>query len=545
MRNATAGVICFLLLGLNLISGPDLGTATFSGTVTDEKGVGMSGVLIRLMNTDLNLSVSVITRGGSYHAESLPPGNYEVRAERKGFDPSVRKGVRIDTRGSADLVLKKSQSQTPHLSAKDVYGQFPEDSDKALMVDTCFRCHSMLNLLSVRKDRAGWERTVRSMYPRRRSGGSDESGLTSTNAAKPATASDRVGNHPPEEEMKRLINYFSKHFDSNRPPSPPLVDEPEPPIEGSTVVLREFGIPDQGKPEVAVPSMNSAKIYPHNITAAPDGTVWFAMYKANKIGHLDPRSGSFRSFPVPTKGSVPHGITYAADGSIWFTEAQGSKVGHLDPDTGTIKEIATNSGGNTIARDSKGYMYLTMGRTNQIGRVNTKTGESTAYDLLTKNAQPYGLIVDQKDQVWWCQLFGDSIGKLDTRTGKITEYPTPTKISAPRRLAVDKGGVIWFTEWIASKLGKLDPATGKITEYDLPTPASEPYEVAVDSEDTIWVAGYLSNTLARFDRAKGTFVEYPIPTPRGEIRKMAADPKQGIWFAESHTDVIGHIVVKR
>lgn len=58
------------------------------------------------------------------------------------------------------------------------------------------------------------------------------------------------------------------------------------------------------------------------------------------------------------------------------------------------------------------------------------------------------------------------------------------------------------------------------------------------------MAGYLSNTLALFDRTIESFQEYPLPTPRGEIRKMAADPERGVWFAQSHTDVIGHIYVK-
>ena len=110
---------------------------------------------------------------------------------------------------------------------------------------------------------------------------------------------------------------------------------------------------------------------------------------------------------------------------------------------------------------------------------------------------------------------------------------------------MDQSGNIWFTEWLANKVGKLDPDTGKIEEYDLPSPSSEANEVRVDAEDTVWVAGYLSNSLSRFDRSKKMFVEYPIPTPWAEIRKMAADPERGVWFAQSHTDVIGHIHVKR
>jgi len=90
----------------------------------------------------------------------------------------------------------------------------------------------------------------------------------------------------------------------------------------------------------------------------------------------------------------------------------------------------------------------------------------------------------------------------------------------------------------------LDPVTGEITEYELPTPHSEPYVVEVDREDNLWVAGYLSNTIALFDRNNGSFTEYPIPTPGAQIRKMATDPKRGVWFAESYTDVVGHIVLE-
>jgi len=39
-------------------------------------------------------------------------------------------------------------------------------------------------------------------------------------------------------------------------------------------------------------------------------------------------------------------------------------------------------------------------------------------------------------------------------------------------------------------------------------------------------------------------VEYPIPTRKAQIRKMYADPEHGVWFAESYTDVIGHVMVK-
>jgi len=291
-------------------------------------------------------------------------------------------------------------------------------------------------------------------------------------------------------------------------------------------------------------SGNTAPVYPHNITVTPDGIVWFAMYRGNGVGRLDPRTGEFRNYPIPTPRSVPHGIEWALDGSIWFTEQVGLKVGRLDPKTGEIQEFP-NCGGNSMSKDSKGNIYMTCNRVNphRIGKVNTKTYETKEYDLLTPGALPYGIIVDQKDQVWWAQRNVDKIGKLDPTTEKITEYPTP-EFSAPRRIDVDSKGNIWFTYWGTSKVAKLDPTTGKITEYVLPTAHSKPYELVVEADDTVWVAGFQSNTLAHLDPATGKFVEYPIPTGKAQIRKMYADPEHGVWFAESYTDVIGHVMVK-
>ena len=521
MRRLILGVVVVSsLLILNFSVPPDFERATISGMVRSPSGDGITGVLVRAINTDRRISVSVFTQtGGYYRADSLFPGAYEVRAELKGFESAISRNVRANGHVTLDLILKKPAVATASLTSGDVFSQFPEDKDKNLVVDTCFRCHSMLSFLKERRGREEWDKLVRRMAPRRRADITDE-------------------------EMTRVVDYFSRYFDKDIPHGVPFMDAPEASPGILPVRIIEYSIPEQEPPEIIVPSTNSAPIYPHNITVTPEGIVWFAMYKTNRIGRLDPRTGQFRNYLVPTPGSVPHGITFSRDGMIWFTEARGNKVGRLNPMTGEIIEIPTNSGGNTIVEDSKGNMYLTMYGTNQIGKVNTRTLESTAYDLLTPNAMPYGIVVDQKDRVWWTQLLADTIGRLDTQTGEITEYPTPTKLSGPRRLSVDHSGVIWFTEWLANKLGKLDPETGEIIQYELPTPSSEAYDVRVDAQNRVWVAGYLSNTLALFDRTTESFKEYPLPTPRGEIRKMAADPERGVWFAQSHTDVIGHIYIQ-
>ena len=516
-------VVSIFVVVLGLASGPTLGPGEISGTVKGENGRGLEGILVRLINTDQQVSVSVITQGGGrYHADSLLAGTYEVRAERRGFETSVKRGLKVDSPASLDLVLKKRQGPEDYLALEDMPAQFPEDPDRALVFDTCFQCHSMYIVVDKRSDRAGWDKIVRRMAPSR--------GRT-------------------EAEVQRLVNYMAKFFNNDRPRALPFRTEPEPPAQQAPVRITEYKIPDQpakeGMYDIGPPtgvSLNDAPIYPHNITVTPEGIVWFVMYRANNIGRLDPRSGQFRSYPVPTPQSVPHGIDWALDGSIWFTEAAAGKLGRLDPETGDIVEIPNLPGGNSIIKDSTGKMYWTSGRTHQISMVDTSSRETKIYDLLTPKSNPYGIVVDQKDQVWWTQMIADKIGKLDPKTQEITEYPVP-KLAAPRRITVDSKGNIWFTEWRRSKVGKMDPDTGKITEYAMPQANSDPYDLMVDVEGKVWVTGFQSNTIVHLDPATAKTMEYPIPTPKSEVRKMWADPKQGVWWAGSHSDTIGHAVL--
>ena len=56
--------INIFLVALGLASGPTVGPGEISGTIRNENGKGLDGILVRLIHTDQQVSVSVITRGG-------------------------------------------------------------------------------------------------------------------------------------------------------------------------------------------------------------------------------------------------------------------------------------------------------------------------------------------------------------------------------------------------------------------------------------------------------------------------------------------------
>ena len=67
--------------------------------------------------------------------------------------------------------------------------------------------------------------------------------------------------------------------------------------------------------EYGVPTANSL---PYDITAGPDGALWFTEFDGLRIGRVT-TTWAFAEYPVPTDIGAPGGIASASDGSLWFT----------------------------------------------------------------------------------------------------------------------------------------------------------------------------------------------------------------------------------
>ena len=84
---------------------------------------------------------------------------------------------------------------------------------------------------------------------------------------------------------------------------------------------------------------------PFDITAGPDGNLWFTQSNANSIGRMTPMGLVTGSFPLPTTNGIPRGITAGPDESIWYvtgTELRASRGGPGDSER--------YKGGNMVGR---------------------------------------------------------------------------------------------------------------------------------------------------------------------------------------------------
>jgi hypothetical protein len=71
---------------------------------------------------------------------------------------------------------------------------------------------------------------------------------------------------------------------------------------------------------------------PFEITAGPDGALWFTEFGASKIGRITTAGVVTNEYATPTPSAGPIGITTGLDGNLWFTESSVGKIGRLVPD---------------------------------------------------------------------------------------------------------------------------------------------------------------------------------------------------------------------
>ncbi|HZE80437.1 MAG TPA: hypothetical protein VE604_06005, partial [Candidatus Polarisedimenticolia bacterium] len=132
------------------------------------------------------------------------------------------------------------------------------------------------------------------------------------------------------------------------------------------VTIREWDVPTKGA-------------HPHDPAVGPDGALWFTEQMTNKLGRLDPRTGSFKEFPLKLEDSGPHGLVADRDGNIWFTGNFKGYIGKLDPRTGAITEFKIpdpkGEDPHTAVFDSHGILWFTLQVANMVGRLDPGTGK--------------------------------------------------------------------------------------------------------------------------------------------------------------------------
>src|SRR5579859_92407 len=303
------------------------------------------------------------------------------------------------------------------------------------------------------------------------------------------------------------------------------------------VNIREWTVPTKGA-------------HPHDPAVAPDGSMWFTEQLQNKLGRLDPESGTFKEYALKIEDSGPHGLVADADGNIWFTGNAKAYIGKLDPKTGDVKVYkmpdAKAEDPHTAVFDSRGILWFTVQVGSMVGRLDPKSGKVELRKVEGERALPYGIAINSKGIPFFCEFGTNKMAKIDPESMEITEYKLPEN-ARPRRMAIDAADRIYFTDYNGGNLGRLDVATGGVKMWASPGGAgSAPYGITITPDGMVWYSesGVKPNTMVRFDPKTEEFARAAIPSGGGTVRNMAATRDGRIYIACSGVNKVGVVEVR-
>ena len=109
---------------------------------------------------------------------------------------------------------------------------------------------------------------------------------------------------------------------------------------------------------------------PRRITLDTQGVVWFTEWWGNQIGRFDPKTETFREYPLPDPDPTPYAIGVDRYGYVWYNSYDDDILGRLNPKTGEVVEFPFPYSGNELREimpDAQGNMWFGTPFNNKVG----------------------------------------------------------------------------------------------------------------------------------------------------------------------------------
>jgi virginiamycin B lyase len=562
-KGSVSLVISLIFASMLLPSSKGQPPAALTGVVTSDAEGRMEGVLVTARPEGENMTVTVISDDQgryAFPANKLQTGKYTVAIRAVGYELVGQTAVEIDTdkTGHADIKLVKAMDLASQLTGAEWMMSIPGNEKQKRALFHCDQCHSLDVVAKSIYDAEGWI----SALPRMQNFWGAGSRITH-----PLPPLYPPKEYPVDPELAKYLS--SINLSSGRTKWPyELKTFPRPRGADTKVIITEYELPRPGSS-------------PHDVAIDREGMVWYDDFQGPNIGRLDPRTGKFKEWTLPTlKPGLPvTALTIELDkqGNPWLPRgSQGCSATMLDVKTEKFQtwsapaeyndEHAGCSQGNVAPN---GMVWFNNFNSSKMFELDPKTGDVQVFNAFPPNSSKYngpnrvfyfgvdekfataekthkmyGSAVDSNGDPIYCDIEGSNIAVLDHTTGQVTLYPTPTPNSAPRRGSIDAEGHFWFGEWMASQLGMFDPKTKEIKEWRPPTPWSGLYRAAGDKNGDTWAGGMSTDYVYRLNSKTGEWREYLLPTLGGEMRDIKIEdsgPAERVWVPLVHAGIIAKI----
>jgi virginiamycin B lyase len=556
-------LILAALAGVLSSSSKDQPVSALTGMVTSDAEGNMGGVLVTARPLGANMTVTVISDDQGRYAfppGRLQPGKVALTIRAVGYELGAQTSAEIKPAGAArvDIKLVKTKDLSSQLTGAEWMMSIPGNEKQKIALFHCDQCHSLDHVAKSTYDTEGWMAALHRMQNQW------QAGSTFTHPMSPTFPPKE---YPSDPELAKYLSSINLSGDRATWPYE-LKTFPRPRGADTRVVITEYEIPRAGSS-------------PHDLAIDGDGMVWYDDFQSPDIGRLDPRTGQFKEWRLPTlKPGLPENsltIELDSQGNPWLPRGyQGCSVTMFDAKTEKFQtwsaaaeyndEHASCTQGNV---GPNGMVWFNSFNTSKMFELNPKTGEVKAYNAFPpgsvqykgpnrvfyfgidehfataeKTHKMYGSAIFENGNPVYCDIEGSNIAVLDRATGQVTLTPTPTPAATPRRGSIDSEGNFWFGEWMAGQLGMFNPQTKEIKEWKPPVPWSGIYRAVRDKNGDVWSGAMSTDYVHRLNPKTGEWREYMLPTLGGEMRDIKIEgsgttPK--VWVPLVHAGILAKI----
>ena len=505
-------------------------SATLTGNVQDRAGKPVAGAIVTITDTARGFGESVYSdKSGRFSLETRLSGAVALRV-RAPYFADLTRTLELLAKGENHQTLVLGRMTSPQeisdsLPAAYHFARLPFEEgtpfSRAKFQRDCVSCHQLGNAFTrVPRAAEAWLSTVRRMHGYL--GSADETMAASRSQilakgfdGKPIVVRPKFPFDPMITHAK-IVEY---RLDKAQVPHDAEVS----PDDGLVYTVDQFAeliaitdlntaqttyvtMPEEGSPvggkfaKLGMPLLFNRPLHrgPHSLAIGEDGKWYTTDSIAGRIGVFDPRKREWEtSFDIGGKSLYPHTIRFDRAGDAWFTLAYSEQIGRLDP------------------------------RTGQVAVVDLPAARSTG---AASGTVPYGIDVHPVDgTIWYSRLFSDKVGRIDPKTLEVVEYDSPVK--GPRRMRFGRDGTLWITGFSEGMLARVDTRDFKAKVYRMPefAPGSRPapYALGVHPEtQEIWINEVMTDHVYRFLPQRERFIAYPMPL-RGTYTRDISFTKDG------------------
>jgi virginiamycin B lyase len=515
-----------------------------TGRVSSAAEPAMEGVLVSARKDGSNITHTVVSDAAGrfdFAPAKLAAGRYTLQIRAVGFELEGAAPVDVPAQAAAnvDLKLRKARDLAAQLTNAEWMASMPGTLEQKRPLIECMSCHTFERIVrSKHKPEAMYEVLKRmATYA-----------INTSPEHKQKRANPRKFD---EATFRKLAAYLSSlNLSKGGTWSYPLKTLPRPRGPATRVLITEYDLPRR-------------TIAPHDVLTDAAGIAWYSNFFENTLGRLDPRTGVHTEFTYPMiKKAAPTGslaLEPDRDGNWWLAVMFQTGLVRFNVKDNTFKvfplpdDINNSDAQQSMVQPRQahvdGKVWTTEIGRQVILRLDVASGKYELVDPFKfmpvgTNHSPYGLTVDEKNNLFFMDFGDEVIGRIDAKTLQATIYPTPSPRSRPRRTMMDSQRRVWFAEYAADKVAMFDPVKETFREWPVPTPYTYPYDVFLDKSGDLWAGSMSTDRVLRLKPETGKSVEYLLPR-QTNVRRVYVDNSSNpvtFWVGSNHGASIVRLV---